>query len=569
MHPKKGKIVTDHDRDASTAPSTTGRDQSLPHLRATGRATQLMVDGEPFLILGGELRNSSASSLEYMRPIWSRLVAMNINTVLAPVSWELVEPAEGAFDFSLVDGLIAGAREHGLRLILLWFGSWKNGMSSYVPAWVKRDSARFPRARRADGTPVDVLSTLADANWQADSHAFAALMRHLRAVDGRDHTVIMVQVENEVGLLGDARDRSHTAEETFAGAVPAELLQYLHHHQSSLLPHLRARWEQRERRTSGSWEEVFGEGLETDELFMAWHYARYLDQVAAAGKAEYALPLFANAWLNNTVALPGFPAGGSNPGDYPSGGPLPHVMDLWRAAAPHLDFLAPDIYAPNFDFWCESYTQLGNPLFIPETRADPDGMPNLYRAVATFAAIGTSPFGVDSLEGEWVDALRTTYGILGQLAPLILAHGGSDALVGFRLDREQPRMVTQLGGYELQIVHETHAMSKYLGRVPDDQITPAYGLIIATGPGSYIGAGFGFVVSFQSTAPATAAVGIEAVEEGEYRDGAWVPGRRLNGDETGSGKVWRFPAGDRPAFGPMPATRLGSPIACCSVYSYT
>ena len=568
MHPEKGKIVTDHDRDASAAPLPKDGNTSLPHLRATGRATQLMVDDEPFLILGGELRNSSASSQEYMRPIWPRLVDLNINTVLAPVSWELVEPEEGAFDFSLVDGLIASARQHNLRLILLWFGSWKNGMSSYVPAWVKRDSARFPRARRADGTPVAVLSTLADANWQADSSGFAALMRHLREVDGREHTVIMVQVENEVGLLGDSRDRSAAAEEAFAGAVPAEFLQFLQHHNSLLLPHLRARWEQGGHRTSGSWEEVFGPGLETDEFFMAWHYARYIDQVAAAGKAEHPLPLFANAWLNNPVALPGFPAGGNNPGDYPSGGPLPHVLDLWRAAAPHLDFLAPDIYAPNFDFWCEGYTQLGNPLFIPETRADPDGMPNLYRAVAAFAAIGTSPFGVDDLEGDWADALRTTYGILNQLAPLILAHGGSDAVVGFRLDTEQPTTVTQLGGYELRIRHETHAMSKYLGRVPDAQIKPAYGLIIATGSGSYVGAGFGFVVTFHSIAPATTPVGIEAVEEGEYRGGAWAPGRRLNGDETGSGNVWRFPAGDRPAFGPMPATRLGAPIAHCTVYNY-
>jgi beta-galactosidase GanA len=277
-------MILKRESDKISGPPPNGGDTSLPHLRATGRATQLMVDGEPFLILGGELWNSSASSLAYLRPIWPRLVDLNINTVLAPVSWELVEPAEGTFDFSLVDGLIAGARQYNLRLILLWFGSWKNGMSSYVPAWENRDSARFPRARRADGTPVDVLSTLADANWRADSSAFAALMRHLREVDGRDHTVIMVQVENEIGLLGDSRDRSPTAEEAFAGAVPAEFLQYLHHHQSSLLPHLRVRWEHGGRRSAGSWEEEFGAGLETDELFMAWHYARYLDQVAAVSK---------------------------------------------------------------------------------------------------------------------------------------------------------------------------------------------------------------------------------------------------------------------------------------------
>jgi beta-galactosidase GanA len=559
-------IVQVLDEGPEPTPGSTGI--NLPHLRPAGRATQLVVNGQPFLVLGGELRNSSSSSLEYMRPIWQRLVDLNMNTVLAAVSWELVEPQEGVSDFSLVDGLIADARQHNLRLILLWFGSWKNGMSSYVPAWVKRDYGRFPLARRSDGKSAPVLSTLAEANWQADSRAFAALMSHIREVDSSDQTVIMVQVENEVGLLGDSRDRSDAANSTFAGPVPDELLQYLQQHSSNLLPHLLGRWEQGGRRTSGNWPEVFGEGMETDEIFMAWHYARYIERVAAAGKAEYSIPLFVNAWLNNTVAFPGFPAGGKNPGDYPSGGPLPHLLDLWRAAAPHLDFLAPDIYAPDFDFWCESYNQPGNPLFIPETRADPDGMANLYQAFATFNAIGTSPFGVDSLEGDWATALHANYGILRQLAPLILAHRGSDAMIGFRLDTQQSRIVIPLGGYELEIMNEMQVMYEWLGRVPDAPIKPAYGLIIATGPGTYVGAGFGFRVAFRSIAPATAQVGIEAVEEGEYRDGEWIAGRRLNGDETWSGGSWCFPAGDQPAFGPMPPTRLGSPISCCTVYSY-
>ena len=549
-------------------PNHNAHSVALPHVHATGRVPELVVNGEPFLILGGELRNSSSSSLHYLQPIWQRLVDLNLNTVLAAVSWELVEPREGTFDFSLVNGLLTSARQHGLRLILLWFGSWKNGMSSYIPAWMKRDSARFPLAMRSEEKSVPVLSTLSEANWRADSTAFAALMRHLREVDSREQTVLMVQVENEVGLLGDSRDRSPVANTAFAGAVPDEVLQFLQQHSSGLLPHLRGYWEQSGYRTSGSWQDILGEGLATDELFMAWHYARYIDRVAAAGKAEYALPMFVNAWLNNTVAFPGFPAGGKNPGDYPSGGPLPHLLDLWHAAAPHLDFLAPDIYAPNFDFWCESYTQPGNPLFIPETRTDPDGASNLFRAVASFNALGTSPFGVDSLEGEWATSLRTTYGILRQLTPLILKHRGSETMIGFRLDTEQPRMVTQLGGYELEIMSEMQVMSRWLGHATDVPSKPAYGLIIATGPGTYVGAGFGFVVTFRSITPMTAQVGIEAVEEGEYRDGAWIASRRLNGDETWSGSFWRFAAGDQPALGPMPPTRLGSPISRCTVYTY-
>src|SRR5690348_12954088 len=195
--------------------ATQGSKQA-PYLHKQGSATQLIVDGKPFLILGGELHNSSSSNLEYMRPIWERLVALKLNCVLAPVSWELIEPEEGRFDFTLVDGLIQDARRYDLRLIFLWFGSWKNGMSSYIPVWMKQDYHRFPRIKIRDGQTVEVLSTLAEANWQADARAFASLMRHIRGVDGNHHTVIMIQVENEVGVLGDSRDRSETANRAFA-----------------------------------------------------------------------------------------------------------------------------------------------------------------------------------------------------------------------------------------------------------------------------------------------------------------------------------------------------------------
>jgi hypothetical protein len=501
--------------------STTAATPQILHLRKQGSATQLIVDGRPMLVLGGELHNSSASSLEHMRPIWDRMRALNFNTVLAPVYWELIEPAEGVFDFALLDGLIYEARRHGLRLVLLWFGSWKNGQSSYVPGWVKRDYRRFPRVQFAGGAPTEILSTLAESNWQADARAFAALMRHLRAFDGDQHTVIMVQVENEVGVLGDTRDHSPAANAAFDAAVPAELLTYLAQNRADLVPVLRERWEAAGARSAGSWAQVFGAGPHTDEIFMAWHYARYVDQVTAAGKAEYPLPMFVNAWLN-------YP--GNQPGDYPSGGPLPHVFDIWLAGISAIDFLTPDIYQPNFAEWCAGFTQRGNPLFIPEMMPTDIGARQVFYAIGQHDAIGTSPFAVDSLQDVANTSLAASYAALAQVAPIILEQQGKGAIVGFLLDKEHWVTTRTIGEYELEIsLDEVFTFKAEIG----------YGLVIATGPESFVGVGSGFRVIFRPK-NGDGQIGIEAVDEGEYRAGRWAPGRRLNGDENDQGRTWRF-----------------------------
>ena len=497
---------------------------------------QLVVDAQPFLVIGGELHNSSSSSLEYMQPIWQKMLDMHFNTVLAGVSWELVEPEEGRFDFSLVDGLIQDARRHGLRLVFLWFGSWKNGMSSYIPAWVKRDYRRFPRVKLAERGSVEVLSTLADANWQADAKAFGALMRHIRAVDGADHTVLMMQVENEVGVLRDSRDRSAPADAAFAGPVPSSLMEYLKKNRQALVPEIRQRWEAAGAKESGTWQQVFGEGPETDELFMAWNYARYVDHVAEAGKAQYAIPMYVNTWLS----------GQGKPGQWPSGGPLPHVMDMWLAGAPHIDFLSPDIYAANFQDWCRRYTQRGNPLFIPEMNREGDGPRNVFVAIGDYSAMGTSPFAVDSIE-NWKDsALARSYGIIRQLAPMVLQQQGTGHMAGFLLDQNHPSVTRELGDYQLQI-----SLDEIFGSHTDS----GYGLIVAVGPNEFAGAGSGFRVSFRPVTQGPPLVGVGSVDEGTYRDGKWIAGRRLNGDENDQGQYWRFAS-------------QGLNIERCTVYRY-
>ncbi len=511
------------------APVGKAQNIGIPHLEKRDGAVQLFVDGQPFLMLAGELLNSSSSSLDYMRAVWPRLAAIPLNTVLTPLSWELVEPREGQFDFSLVDGLLEGARQNHLHLVFLWLASWKNGMSSYVPLWVKQDTRRFPRVIEKDGQPVEILSTFGDQSMQADARAFAALMRHIRQVDEHAHTVLMMQVENEVGVLGDSRDRSAAANQAFAGPVPQELMNYLQQHRDTLLPEFRQVWESAGAKPSGTWQEVFGSTPRTDQIFMAWNYARYIQHVTAAGKGEYPIPMYVNTWLARPEATPG---------EFPSGGPLPEVMDVWKSAGTAIDIYSPDIYAPNFAEWCDRYHRGGNPLFVPEAQGGSRGEANAFYTVGEHSALGFSPFGVDSFvdkeRAQLLDPdndLGSAYSVLMDIAPMILQHSGRDQMRGFVLDKDHPEVSFELNGYQLDVK---------LDGLFGTQTPAGFGLILALAPNEFLGAGRGFRVDFHRRGASSAQVGIGTIDEGKYSAGAWLSGRRLNGDEDDQGKYWRF-----------------------------
>jgi len=514
--------------------AATAQDNALPHLEKRGAATQFIVDGKPFLMLAGELHNSSSSSLDYMKPEWARLAGMSLNTVLTPLSWELVEPVEGKFDFSLVDGLLAQAREQHLRIVFLWLAAWKNGMSSYAPVWVKHDTKRFPRVVR-NGVQVEILSPMSASTRDADARAYAALMQHLREVDGREHTVLMMQVENEVGVLGDTRDHSAEANRAFASAVPPELTKYLQTHRDTLDPELLTLWEENGQKTSGTWAQVFGDTSRADEIFMAWHYARYVHAVAAKGKAAYHLPMYVNTWLADAD---------STPGSFPSGGPEPRVLDAWKAAGSALDFYSPDLYAPDFAGWSKRYHRAGNPLFIPETRGGEAGAANIFYAVGEHSAMGFSPFGIDDsfdvspptppTSGEPSPKaldLATSYRALAQIWPLLQEQQANGNVHGFLLDKSHSSVEFNMNGY---VVHVS------LDEIFGFHSEKGFGLIMATGPEEFVGAGVGFRVKFTTRAADSSQIGIAAIDEGKYADGQWIPGRRLNGDENDQGNYWRF-----------------------------
>lgn len=328
-------------------------------LDRAGSAPQLRVGGEPFFILGGELGNSAATCDADIEAIFPKLAEMKLNTVLVPAYWELIEPEEGVFDFSLTDKVLAEARRNGLKVVFLWFGAWKNSMSCYAPAWFKADTARFPRARTAAGKPLEIASAFSPAVLEADRKAFVRWLKHVDAAD-TDNTVLMVQIENEIGMLEDARDHSGLAEAEYAKGVPAALMSHLAKNKKTLHPALLEKWKKSGMKKSGTWAEVFGDDRYTDEYFMAWNYARYVEQLAREARAISSRPLFVNAALSSR---------GRRPGEYPSAGPLAHLKDIWHAAAPSLDFLSPDIYDSGFAGWVAQYALPDNTLFIPGVEA--------------------------------------------------------------------------------------------------------------------------------------------------------------------------------------------------------
>jgi beta-galactosidase GanA len=506
--------------------------KQIPHLEKQGTATRLVVEGNPFLMISGELHNSTCGGFDYMRPKWEALSKKNLNSVIATVSWELIEPDQGKFDFKLVDSIIAGARKANLKLGLIWFASWKNGSSVYVPGWVKKDYEKFPRVKDINGNPLDILSTFASASCDADAKAFAALMHHIREIDSEKQTVILIQVENEMGVVydlgktpGDAkRDFSAPANAAFNGPVPQGFIEYLIKHKENLFPELYKVWSAHGFKTSGSWEEVFGKGVlksdmkdwqfysyYTEELFMAWNYASYTEKVVAAGKSEYSLPMYVNAWLKQPFSY--------WPGRYPSGGPLPQVLDVWRAAAPSVDFISPDIYMDEFEWACQEYTRSGNPLFIPETRGGEIGAARVFYVFGQYNAGCFAPFGIDDITNEKNDPLEESYAVLQKMSPLILEHQGNGTMKGILVDTKSPVQKFDLGDYTIE--------ARLAGR---QKTEIAGGLIVQTGKQEYICAGKALDILFipKNDSMHTA---LEAVEEGTFKDGRWINERRLNGDE--------------------------------------
>lgn len=494
----------------------------LPRITTENGTGRLIVNGQPFLILGGELGNSSAGTAAQADSIIPRLAAMHVNTTLMPVAWEQIEPKEASYDFSVLDHWIETARRHNMHLVLLWFGSWKNAFSNYAPSWVKSDTRRFPRAESADSRLLEILSTLSRETRRCDSRAFAALMRHLREKDSQQQTVLMVQVENEVGYLGPGRDRSAESNKLFRGPAPEPLIRALATNRLQLSPELAAHFNQR----GSTWTEVFGDAA--NEVFMAWNYASFIEVVVQAGKKEYALPMYVNAQL---------PAPQERAGEYPSGGPHPYYLEVWRAGAPAIDFYSPDIYWPNFEYWVPRYEISGNPIFIPEARMESAPHNALY-AYGQARAFGFSPFAIDNLKIPEKDTdpkpeMMQVYEVLDSIHDLLPAAQAAGMTRGLVLHSTSPRstQTVALAGYLFEITLSRSWPARSI--IADDGAM----LILQTAPGEFYIAGSGLTVSFARDPDVDAGiVGIESIEQVSRSSGQWTTEKRLNGDQTNQGR---------------------------------
>ena len=528
---------------------------AIPSLKKQGTAKQLIVDGKPFVALSGELGNNSATNIEYMKSIWPILTEGNLNSVIAGISWAMVEPEEGKFNFDIVGEVINDARKNNLKLIFIWFASWKNGTSSYVPDWVKRDYKRFPRIKINDGDPIELITPLSDENRNADARAFAALMKYIKKVDSSQRTVIMMQVENESGVLLDSRDRSAIADKAYNGPVPQKLMSYIIENKANLVPELTEALKRNGNKTSGTWEEVFGPGkpkglvlpirnlvppmsqeeqdealvtypFYSDEVFMAWYYATYINYIVEAGKAEYPIPMFVNAWLKQHQH--------SWPGTYPSGGCLPQVFDIYHAGGPSIDILAPDLYRPDFANVAEEFTRSGNPLFIPETSGGAQGAANVVYAVGQLNALGFSPFYIEKriVAG---DELTQSYKMLSQLMPLIGEHQGTNTMGTVLLTESNSSKTIKIGDYLIN----TDLRSDPRNLNAQNTAPQGAAIFIMTAPDEFYIGGTGITITF-SPKETGLKTGLATVEEGTFEQGKWIPGRRLAGDDTGQGAFVRL-----------------------------
>lgn len=534
----------------------------VSYLTKKGSATQLVVNNTPFLVLGGELGNSSASSAMDIENIFPKLERMGLNTVLVPAYWDLIEAEEGSYNFDLIDKTISQAHQNNLKVVFLWFGAWKNSMSCYTPIWFKKNYKKYPCAYTKLGKPLEIASSFSDNVNEADNRAFSEMMKHIAKVD-KDGTVIMVQIENEIGMLEDARDYSKIANDLFNQQVPQTLMSYLGKNKKHLHPWLMEKWGKQNYKTKGTWQDVFGDDLYTDEIFMAWSYSQYVEKLAVSARSIHNIPLYVNAAMNSR---------GRKPGEYPSAGPLAHLVDIWKCGAPNIDLLAPDLYDKGFADWVAQYKLANNPLFIPEVQLGENNGVQAFYVFGEHDAIGYCPFSIENGSDNPNNKLVLAYSKLKELMPILTKYQGQGLTKGLLFDQENKERI--LFDDDLRITCRHFFTLPWDARATDGTVWPdGGGLILRLAKNEYLIAGSGIVLEFEKLEEQSTIVkkalgedgfvmqGGQTINENKWRGdlragigtvdevsidekGELKFIRRLNGDQTHQGRHVRIGVDD-------------------------
>lgn len=498
--------------------------KNLPLIKRYNDKYMFFVEDKPFIMFGSEVHNSAASSPEYMKIVWRKVRELHCNTLLVPVYWNLIEKEENKFDFDMVKRVILEARENKIKLVLLWFGSWKNGLSSYAPNWIKQDLNRFPKTENEVGIKTKILSMFCSDIFNVEVNSFRAFLNFIKEFDEKEQTVIAIQIENEVGILGAPRDFSKGADEVYNGTMNEDLMAGLMKYKT-INPN---------KVGSGSWEDIFGKTA--PEAFMCYHYASYIDNLAKAGKEIYKLPCFTNVWLKGED---------DEAGTYPSGGPEPDMIGIWKTMAPNLDFLSPDIYTFEFEKIAELYTRYDNPLFIPETRRDKWAVANLYTAIGRFNSLCYSPFGTESIGEDRIfitgiihtdindknvssemvkDYLSRSYKLFNNMLDIITKSYGTDKIIGFAQKEGENEYKCNIGTYELNI--------EFYHVIDDDnEFIPGAGIVIQSDKNELIFIGYGYKAELDSMDEGKQ-IDFLSLEKGRYDETSnWTKYMDLNGDE--------------------------------------
>jgi hypothetical protein len=533
-----------------------------PHACTGTEERMFTVNGQPFFPLGGQSCNSSGYNDAESETAFKALTLIHGNTLEIPVYWEQIEPQEGRFDFASVEALLTSARKHGARLILLWFGAWKNGNMDYAPAWVKTNPERFKRVISPTGVDLWVLSSHCQATFDADRSAFCALCRYLKEHDGTQRTVIALQIENEPGILGSDRDYGPDGEAAFHSPVPLDLVSKMRAAGSGRVFDL---WKEAGGKSSGGWRRMFGPA--GGEIMTAWSIASYIDRLAEAGKAIHDLPMYVNVWLGEQ----GWRVAGET---YPSGGAVGKTLDIYKWCAPHVDLIAPDIYiadASGYDHICAIYARDDNPLFVPESAPGGSNAWNMFRAIADYSAIGYAFFAIERVFADDGTVRPDMEAIVGSMQaaaaaiPLLLKYQGTGKIHAVVQEENMQAQPMPLDGWLGQVLfgesivlplrEDWRHMPEWPQAGEQNRGRRGRGLVIQTAANEFYLVGADFRLLLRRKLPPErmldASLAREhllvrlphyvSVDEGHFNQhGTFVVDRRRNGDEIDSG-VWVQP----------------------------